>query len=189
MPGKLKTWHITDLNMIDMETPQNMDSRLWEYIDGMGSEAERSLIENLIATNQAWREKYHELMDFNSSLPELVDLEVPSMRFTRNVMEEIGRHHIAPSANSYINKRIIYGIAGFFLALITGFLIYAIGQIDWSVSGGQSTLPIDFSKVNYSRVFSNNYVNAFMILNSVLGLMLLDRYLAQQRKGWKKQDA
>ncbi|ULQ53466.1 hypothetical protein [Flavihumibacter fluvii] len=171
-----------------MQTPHNIDFQLWEYIDGLGSADERSVIAELIATNQEWRRKYEELIHFNASLSENIDLDSPSMRFTRNVMEEIARYQIAPSAKSYINKKIIYGIAGFFLTLIAGFLIYAIGQIDWTVGSGTSALPIDFTKINFSKAFSNNYINAFMIINSVLGLMLLDRYLAQERKSWKKQE-
>lgn len=172
-----------------MSTPNNMETRIWEYIDGSGAAAERSIIQQLISTNQEWRRKYEELLQVNASLKDSIDIDAPSMRFTVNVMEEISRFHIAPSATSYINKKIIYGIAGFFLTLILGFLVYAIAQIDWSVGSTTSKLPFDLSKIDTSRILSNNYVNAFMIINIVLGLMLLDRYLAHQRKSWKKDNA
>ena len=77
--------------------------------------------------------------------------------------------------------------------LVLGFVIYAIGQIDWTAAtteSGRFSLDlssIDFSRIDTSKIFSNTYVNAFMILNIVLGLMLVDRYLAQQRKSWKKE--
>jgi hypothetical protein len=170
-----------------MNASQNMEEQLWEYIDGLSTTSERSFIEALIASNQEWRIKYEELLQLNTSIQQNLELDEPSMRFTRNVMEEIAKHQIAPAAKSYINKKIIYGIGGFLLSLIAGFLIYAIAQIDWT-STGQSSIPIDFSKLNTGRIFNNNYVNAFMILNIVFGLMLLDRYLSQQRKDWKKQD-
>jgi hypothetical protein len=172
-----------------MNAHNNMETQLWEYIDGLSGADERSFIEGLIATDAEWRKKYDELLSFNAALHQDIEIDQPSMRFTRNVMEEIGRHQIAPATGSYINKKIIYGIAGFFLTLIVGFLIYAIGQIDWSVAPANSTLPFNLPKIDTSKVFNNNYVNAFMIVNIVLGLMLLDRYLAQQRKHWKKEDA
>jgi hypothetical protein len=171
-----------------MQEQHTMESKLWEYIDGLGSPNERSAMLELINTNLEWRRKYEELLHFNDSLQSHIELDAPSLRFTRNVMEEIGRHQIAPSAKSYINKKIIYGIAGFFLALIFGFLVYAIGQIDWNAGSGSQGLPFNLNRINTSRILSNNYVNAFMIINMVLGLMLLDRYLAHQRKNWKKHN-
>lgn len=172
-----------------MPTSHNMETRIWEYIDGSGTAAERSIIQQLISTNQEWRRKYEELQQVNASLKDSIDIDAPSMRFTVNVMEEISRFHIAPSAKSYINKKIIFGIAGFFLTLILGFLVYAIAQIDWSVGTNTINLPFDIRKIDTSKILSNNYVNAFMIINIVLGLMLLDRYLAHQRKSWKKDNA
>ncbi len=169
-----------------MDPHQKMEAELWEYIDGLSTPAERQFIEELIATNQEWREKYQELLQFHASLGSSIELEGPSLRFTKDVMETIASKHIAPAAKTYINKRIIYGIGGFLVSLILGFLVYAVAQIDWSAgsSGGGS---FDFSRIDMSQVLNNNYINAFMILNVVLGLMLLDRYLAQQRREWKNQ--
>jgi hypothetical protein len=38
--------------------------------------------------------------------------------------------------------------------------------------------------VDYSGFFNNSFVNIFMMLNVVLGLMLLDRYLNMKRKAF-----
>ena len=72
------------------------------------------------------------------------------------------------------------------MTLIIGFLVYGFGQVDWNSSTNNS-LPVDISKVDISKVdfskfFSNTYVNVFMMINVVLGLMLLDRFLASKRK-------
>lgn len=171
-----------------MNTHQTMETQLWEYIDGVADGNEKRHIETLIATNIEWRRKYEELLLFNDSLNRDLDIDQPSLRFTKNVMEEIARHHIAPATRSYINKKIIYGIAAFFLTIIVGSIIYAIGQVDWSAAGGgEGPLSYDFSKVDFSKVFTNQFVNAFIMLNVVMGLMLLDRYLSQQKKNWHKQ--
>jgi hypothetical protein len=158
----------------------DMESRLWDYIDGTSAEA--SAIEKLIAENSVWRAKYAELLDIHS-LVQVTDLEEPSLRFTKNVMEEIARLQITPAAKKYINTRIIWGIAAFFITAIVGFLGYGLSQLDLS-SGSESGNPagIDFTAVDYSPMFNNSFINLFMMINVILGLMLLDRYLSWKRK-------
>ena len=166
------------------ENKNNIDDRLWEYIDGQSPIDERSAIEKLIETNKQWKEKYHELLELHH-LVQSSALEEPSLRFTKNVMEEIAKYQIAPATKAYINNKIIWGIGIFFVTLIIGFLIYGFGQVDWN-AGGDNNLPIDISKVNYGKFFNNTYVNVFMMINVVLGLMLLDRYLAAKKKKLQK---
>jgi len=166
------------------ENKNNMDDRLWEFIDGQSSMEEKSAIEKLIETNKQWKEKYHELLELHQ-LVQSSTLDEPSLRFTKNVMEEIAKYQIAPATKAYINNKIIWGIGIFFITLIIGFLIYGFGQVDWNAN--DNTLPIDISKVNYGKFFNNTYVNVFMMINVVLGLMLLDRYLAAKRKKLQKE--
>ncbi len=167
-----------------MNTELNMEDRLWEYIDGLSSHEEKSAIEKLLETNQQWKEKYHELFDLHQ-LVQSSALEEPSLRFTKNVMEEIAKYQIAPATKTYINNRIIWGIGAFLVVLLIGFLIYGFGQMDWNAS--DSSLPIDLSKIDYSKFFSNTYVNVFMMINVVLGLVLLDRYLESKKKNIQKE--
>lgn len=161
-----------------------MESRLWDYIDGRSAAEEKSAVEKMLVSNQEWKNKYHELLEIQQ-LIKSTELEQPSMRFSKNVMEEIAKYQIAPATKNYINKKIIWGIAGFFFTLIIGFLIYGFGQIDWSATG-ESKLPVDLSQIDYSKFFNNNFVNAFMMLNIVLGLLLLDRFLASKRRKFQK---
>ena len=161
-----------------------MEQQLWSYIDGVSSNEESSAIEKLIATNLEWKNKYHELLEIHQ-LMGAVDLEQPSLRFTKNVMEEIAKLHIAPATKNYINKKIIWGIAAFFITLITGFLIYAFAQVDWNFQDDSKPL-LDFSTIDYGRIFNNNFVNGFMMVNVLLGLVLLDRVLASKRKKFQK---
>src|SRR5688572_12319063 len=132
-----------------MDIQPTIEERLWDYIDGTCNAEEKTFIGQLIATNAAWKAKYKELLEVNQLMGD-IDLEEPSMRFTQNVMEEIGKLQIAPAAQSYINKRVIWGIGTFFLLSILGFLIYGFGQIDWSSASGDSKLSIDFSKIDFS---------------------------------------
>ena len=171
-----------------MNQEQNIEQRLWAYIDGISSNEERTSIEKMLQSNLEWKNKYHELMDIHQ-LVNTTELDHPSMRFTKNVMEEIAKLHIAPATKNYINKKIIWGIAGFFFTLIAVFLIYGFSQVEWT-SATDSKYSIDLSRlsqVDYSKIFNNNFVNGFMMLNVLLGLVLLDRILANKRKKFQKQ--
>ncbi|MGN6291941.1 MAG: anti-sigma factor family protein [Chitinophagaceae bacterium] len=165
-----------------MSVQPTIEERLWEYIDGMATPEERTVIDQLIEADAEWRAKYGELLEAHQ-LMQASELEEPSMRFTKNVMEEIALLQIAPAAKTYINKKIIWGIAIFFITMIVGFLIYGIGQVQWSSgSSTSSPIPIDLSNIDFSKMFNNTYINIFMMMNMILGLFLLDRYLTNKRK-------
>src|SRR5688500_9249839 len=168
-----------------MNTQHNPEERLWDYIDGISSPEEKTVIERLLESDAEWRDKYSELLEVQQLLHSS-ELDAPSMRFAKNVMEEIAKLHIAPATKTYINKKIVWGIGIFFITLIAGFLVYGIGQVDWTVQG-DSKLPVDFGKVDYSKIFSNTLVNVFMMINEILGLFLLDRFLASKRKKFREE--
>jgi hypothetical protein len=168
-----------------MDKEQQIEIQLWDYIDGLTPVNEKSSIEKLISENMEWKTKYHELLELRS-LINSAELEEPSLRFTKNVMEGIAKYNIAPATKKYINNKIIWGITIFFLAAITGFLIYGIGQINWKQGSSDNILGVDLNKVDYSAMFNNNYLNIFMMLNVVLGLMLLDKFLANKRKRFEE---
>jgi hypothetical protein len=169
-----------------MNTQLNMEERLWEYIDGLSSHDEKSTIEKLVDSNQQWKEKYHELLELHQLVRSSV-LEEPSLRFTKNVMEEIAKYQIAPATKTYINNRVIWGIGTFLVIMVIGFLIYGFGQMDLTAGGGSSLNVVDFSKIDYGKFFNNTYVNIFMMINVVLGLVLLDRYLDSKKKKFQQE--
>lgn len=163
---------------------EEMEQRLWDYIDGLSDLNETSIVQKLIAENAEWRSKYHELLETHQ-LISATELEAPSMRFTKNVMDEIAKNHIAPATKNYINKNIIRSIVIFLFTLIAGLVIYGVSQINWNAGSNGSTF-IDFSQVDYSKVFNNTFINIFMMLNVILGLMLLDRYLSKNKKQFQR---
>jgi len=163
----------------------NIEDRLWDYIDGNSNAEEKSFVEQLIATQEAWRNKYHELLELHQVINTSLELDEPSMRFSQNVMEEIAKYQITPATKTYINKKIINGIGIFFLAMIIGMLIYGLGQINWAdTSGTSSDLITKYNpgKIDFSKFFNNTYTTIFMMVNVVMGLMLLDMYLGKKRK-------
>lgn len=169
-----------------MDTNQNIEEKLWLYIDGQLPPQEKSVIEKLLETDAAWKAKYRELLEVNQLLRSS-ELDAPSMRFTKNVMEEITRMHIAPATRTYINKRVIWGLGIFFITMLVGILVYGFSQMFTGVSGEESEISKNLSKVDFSKMFSNTWVNIFMMVNVVLGLVLLDHYLTSKRKQYRKE--
>ncbi len=162
-----------------------MEERLWNFIDGSTSAEEKTVIEKLIAADIAWKAKYQELLSVNEMLKDS-ELESPSMRFTKNVMEEIAKLKIAPATRTYINKKIIWAIGFFFIAMIVGFLIYGFGQMSFSGTG-DSAISKSLGKFDISKFFNNTWVNVFMMINVFIGLVLLDHYLTNKRKAFRKE--
>ncbi len=168
-----------------MNTSPDIVQRLWEYIDGISTADEKSVIEQLLKNDAEWKAKYKELLEIQSLLKSS-ELDAPSMRFTQNVMDEISKLHIAPAAKKYINQKIIWGIGFFFIALILGFLVFGISQMDFS-NGQPSGISTEIKGFDISRFFSNSWVNALMMVNILLGLILFDNYLNTKRRKFRKE--
>ena len=141
----------------------------------------------MIETNQEWKAKYKDLLEVHQLMQNSLELDEPSLRFRQNVMEEIARHQIAPATKSYINKNIIRGIGAFFIIMVIGFIVSGFAQVNWTDTSSGTSLPIDFSKLEWSKFFSNTYTSIFMMVNIVLGLMLLDMYLGKKKKQLEKK--
>lgn len=165
-----------------MNEQLNIEETLWNYIDGTLSPDEYSFVEKLVQENTEWKTKHAELLEVHQLMQNYIELEEPSMRFTQNVMEEISRLYIRPAAQSYINKNIIWGIAIFFLTTIAGLLGYVFGQVNWSQPTASDNIDYNINAYDWSKLFNGTYMNIFIMVNIVLGLMLLDMYLSKRKK-------
>lgn len=174
---------------------QEMELRLWEYIDGKSSTDEKAVIDLLLAENQVWQSKFEELTAVHTILRE-EELDMPSLRFTKKVMEEIAKYQVAPATKDYINKNLVRGIAAFFMVMITGLLIYVISHLHWTVYSSDKfpqKYHFDVDKLNWGKMLNNTYVNIFMGINVILALILVDRYVQGKkntppRGHWPKGD-
>ena len=180
-----------NLNRMDQE----MEKLIWEYIDGQISPAEQIKVSRHIAEDPEWQIRYKELKAIQLLLQN-EELEMPSLRFTKNVMEEIAQYQVAPATKNYINKNIIRGITAFFLIMIGGLFIFFIGQLHWVDNPTGSMLPSyyeDANKVNWGKLLNNTYVNIFIGINVILGLILIDKFLQRKKNDvndgqWSKGD-
>jgi len=163
-----------------MVNPSNIEEQLWSYIDGNLPNEEMTLIDQLIQENAEWKAKYKELLSLQDLLT-AAETDMPSMRFTMNVMDQIRREQISPAAKSYLNKKIIGGIAGFVGLMLLTLLVYAITRVRWS-SGSSTAISERLDRVDWSFFSGGAWVNGLLMISIIVGLMMLDRVLATRRK-------
>lgn len=168
-----------------MNTEHNIEERLWNFIDGTVSASEKTVIEDLLKSDMEWKAKYSQLLEVHQLL-QSSELEAPSMRFSKNVMEEIGKLYIAPATKSYISKKIVWGIGFFFITMLVGFLIYGFAQMSLS-TGEETEISKKISNIDFSKFFNNTWINVLMMINVIAGLFLLDNYFTNKRKEFRKQ--
>ncbi len=162
---------------------ENIEEKLWNYIDGTLNDQEHNFVYQLIQSDPQWKTKYNELMEVHQLMKNNLPLEEPSMRFTKNVMEEISRLYIVATRKTYINKNIVRGIALFFIVPIAGLLVFAFSQINWSEAGTANNMISDrLTDTDWTKVFSSTTINIFIIVNIILALMLMDMFLHKKRK-------
>lgn len=171
------------LNEANMSANTDKEQLLWAYIDGTCNPAEKATVEALLATDPEWQAEHALLLAIHRDLPEQLPVAAPSLRFTKNVMEAIGRHRIAPAMKTYINKKVVYGIAGFVGVLMVSLIVYLLAGTDFSsgtldLKSIKSPIAFDF---NIKWKPDSRVVNAFFIINAFLALFLVDRYLNQKK--------
>ncbi len=166
---------------------QQMEEQLWSYIDGSATAAEKIVVEKMLATNDEWKARYQEQLELHQLLMNETELEQPSLRFSKNVMDAITGLEPKAATSTYINKNIIRSIAAFFIVTIGGLLVYYFSQVEWSTSpGGSSIIPfstesIKLPQFDYSKLFSSSVINIVLMITIVLGLMVFDGILRRKK--------
>jgi hypothetical protein len=166
-----------------MELSEDIEMQLWDYLDGtLSNNDERQRITHLIEHDNLWHQKYEELSALHASLSAHIDNDMPSMSFSRNVMDAIAQNKVASPAKKYINPAIIKSIAAMFILGLTICFIYACSKINWTQTGNTSTNMIsdwfnDFSFKPYKGIF----VNTFIGINIILALLFADKLLHRKR--------
>lgn len=107
-----------------------------------------------------------------------MELEEPSMSFTRNVMEQVKLENIPVSLKTRVDNRIIYGIAAIFGAFIVGVIIYAIANTTFSYKLPE--LKIDFSEA-VTQTLTPGFLIAFLFIDVIIALVYFDSILRRKR--------
>jgi hypothetical protein len=157
-----------------MNSVEDIEIQLWEYIDQVCDEAARPRIAQLIATDNVWKQKYAELTALNATLGSL-EPEHTSMRFSKNVMEAIATAHVAQPTKSYVNKWVIRGIAAVFVLLIGFVLVYSLQELQWSSEPAAN-------KVDYASIFNSKFVLYVVLANVLVGMVILDMLVRRKKR-------
>lgn len=156
---------------------QDIELQLWEYIDGNCDDATKVHVQYMIANNAQWQYLYEQLQTLHTTISANAELEQPSMRFAKNVMEAIVHTAISKSTRSYINPLVIRSIGAFFIISIMVLVGYAFATADWSGADGTADNITTFN-------FSPAVFNVLIWVNVLAGLALLDTLL-RRRRGYK----
>ena len=117
--------------------------------------------------------------DIEKHLRDDLELSPPSPDFSKKVMGAIAGTRIAPASRSYLNKKVVYGTALFFLVLIATAVAYALPSFNWSAAG-KFRLPVDVSRLDISQYVNRKTANFLLFGNELLGLIFLDKYFIRR---------
>ncbi|MBX9782257.1 MAG: hypothetical protein K2X48_03085 [Chitinophagaceae bacterium] len=165
---------------------QQTEEQLWSYIDGSATASEKAFVEKMLAAHDEWKAKYREQLELHQLLMSETEPEQPSLRFSKNVMEQIADRQPKAATSSYINKNIIRSIAAFFILTISALLIYSFTQVNWAETGGSSLIPFDTKDIKLpsfelSKYFNSYVINAILMVTVVPGLMFFDGILRRKK--------
>lgn len=158
----------------------NMEEKLWNYIDGNCTPEEQKAMSSLIDGDAAVGAKYRELVALNTTFAQM-DLDEPPMAFTYNVMEAIRTENAQVPLKAAVNKTIIRGIAIFFTVTIVALLVIVVASVKWSGQGLPASLTANFKMPEISSDKTKVVVQAFVFFDVMLGLYLFDAYLRRKK--------
>jgi len=150
-----------------------IEQQVWDYLDGTCTGQEHKKIEYLINNDQAYRSIYAELKSLHFDLSK-IELDEPSMSFTRNVMDKVAGSPVPGSIRSLVDKRIIYSIAAFFAISMIAMLAVTLSQIDWTQPASTALPEYEIPKVNYLSIMDGTFFRIFLFADLILGLYFLD---------------
>jgi anti-sigma factor RsiW len=158
----------------------SIEEKLWNYIDGNCPPDEQKAITMLIEQDEVYRKKYNELQQLNGEFAAM-ELDEPSMAFSYNVMEAIRTEHAKQPLKAAVDKRIILGIASFFVLTLSVIVIYMFSSVNWAAgSGVQIPEQLNMQVPHVNTFFTGPIVKAFLFFDLVMGLFLLDYYLRRK---------
>ncbi|RNL50684.1 anti-sigma factor [Pedobacter jejuensis] len=153
-----------------------IDQQLWDYIDGNLNETQRKSIEEKIETDISVKLQYEELLNFNTAFNEM-ELDEPSMSFTRNVMDSVALEPAPVSLKTKVDNRIIYSIGGFFVVSLMALLGYVFYNSTFTMPDFSRYLSVSFE---IDKVITPTSLYIFLGIDLVLGLIYIDYFLRKK---------
>lgn len=108
-----------------------------------------------------------------------MELDAPSMSFTRNVMGQVAQEIQPVSLKTRVDKRIIYGIAAVFATAILAVFVYAGSQSQLMTPSPESKFDLKFS-ITLDRSVQPVLLYIFLFTDLIIGLFYFDRFLRRK---------
>ena len=159
-----------------------IEEQLWSYIDGNCTVVEKMEIEAKLVANSQYSSAYKELLILHQDLGS-IELEEPSMSFTRNVMEQVNLELKPVALKTKVDHRIIYSIGVLFVLSLMAIFGYVLATAELSIS---FKMPeINFSLYE-SKIITPTSIKIFLMVDVVLALLFIDSYFRRKIKTQKK---
>ncbi|MBB2150206.1 anti-sigma factor family protein [Pedobacter gandavensis] len=157
-----------------------IEEEIWDYIDGNSDADQRLIVEAKIAADPVYRSLYEELLEINAEMSGM-DLEEPSMSFTRNVMEQV-KLEIAPvSLKTRTDKRIIYSISAFFILAMLGIVGYVVANSNFNLQPFKLDNFLSSGQLNFTKYVTPTFIKVFLFVDLLLAFAYLDSFLRRKR--------
>ena len=156
---------------------------LWQYVDNTLSDAQRLTVENHLKTCETSQALLKEIQTFNAEIAETV-IEVPSMRFSKNVMEaieeEVSVSEYQPLFRTVWKRMFASGFAAILLGLVgVSLTVASNSEASWAK---QLNEEVSFlGEVLYS--FTSSTFGIVVILSALWLLFALDKLFLSKRFG------
>ena len=152
-----------------------IEQRIWAYLDGLDSPAERRETETLIVSNAVWKETYQKLLAMQFMFGDKELLEQPSMRFTKNIMDELATVEPAPKMQPLAKSWVVKLLGAFFILSTMVLIILSITM----ESSGKYKIP-DWGMLNNHQHHQILFCAA--AINILVLLVLADKYRSFRRQ-------
>lgn len=153
-----------------------IEQQLWDYIDGNLDGSAQKAIEGKIASDPEIKSQYEDLLKLNSVFGGL-DLDEPSMSFTRNVMESVALEPTPIAMKTRVDKKIIYGIGSFFVISLLALFGYVLYNSNISLPKFDLDANLNF---NLDKYITPTVLYSFLFVDLVIGLVFLDQFLRKK---------
>ncbi len=158
------------------------EEQLWNYIDGFCNVTEKAEIEARLATDEVFKQLYVQLLAVNQQLAAHLDVDEPSMSFTRNVMAQLQQEIVPVRLKTKVDGRIVYAIGGFFSITLLGLLVYAFATAEFKIK-----MPVFNLGADIDALINPTFLMVFLFVNATLLLIYLDSFLRKRMKKTQKK--
>lgn len=161
------------------------DEMLNKYLDDELNREEKDLVNTTIENSPELKKKYAALLDAHSLLKK-IELDSPSLKFTKLVMNKIS----SKASTARQQKYFLFSILSFFGLIVLGITGYVLFQIISSTQTSESTELV----TTYSKGIGDYFSNLFgqkniSIFGSILSFIMLvsGYFLFEYQKQSKKK--